>query len=220
MDAHSSNRNWKRLHETLFKRGILKENETNYDGGGSPIDALITALNMRYPELKLSDFIEKLEKIQRNDVAEGLKRIQKEKGDHVLVKELDIEEKECLKTLNRRDGKNWEHLARDYGFDFDQKQGFKNVNIRPDSWSPTERMLEDVLRTSPGFLLKDLVSVLREIHHNDLANKVIVFMQESNRESALQQSDFKEEIERKKTKSDFYVFSDIIPSFYFHMTAF
>ena len=171
---------WRRLLELLNDREILNGKEaflykTNYYGGGSPTLAMFDAIIERWPDASLQNLIEKLRNIERNDVALHLIEIIQARASVKLLKDLTTKDKMYFKKLDGQ-GSNWEFLAEEYGFTSKEQNFFKAEQARPNKWSPTEAVLEDVIATSPNLSLKDFITILGEMERDDLVNDIEKFI--------------------------------------------
>ena len=141
--------------------------EQNHYGGGSPTIIMFGKLLVKKPELLLTDLIEKLGEIKRNDVKQDLEKIMKEQKI-TSAKKLPTKEKDCLKKLDG-EGNNWRHLADLYNFNREERSAIENAIINPNNWSPTREVLKVVCESTPNSPLKDLEAILRDMDRNDLA---------------------------------------------------
>ena len=176
LDLKDSVNNWKRLLELLNGKQIFKSKqeaflfESCYHGGGSPTNVMVDVIKTRWPKHPLSDFISKLRNIQRNDVANDLEKIMKERADVKSLEDLNIIEREGLKKLDVGNGKSWKDLAKEYDLSQEDRDIYESIAQQQKKLSPTEEVLKIVVQENPEFLLKDFAAILREMGRNDLAN--------------------------------------------------
>lgn len=179
LDSNSGSgiNNWRKLLELLNDKGILNGNEaflyeSNYYGGGSPTKAMFDAIRSKFPTASLQDLIKKLKEIHRYDVASHLQEIVEKRGVK-LLKDLNLKERVYFKKLDIQTRNNWENLAEKYGFNLKEQKSFKGEEVKPNNWSPSKAVLEDAIATSPKFLLKDFLDILKKMDRNDLINDII-----------------------------------------------
>ena len=183
--------NWCQLAHSIYDRdpkfrSKINDLELHYYGGGNPALKFFASLKSEKPHVTVGEFQNLAHDLNRNDVYVYIE-------DHFSQSEIDGELRDVdysrlaeiasKLNLNIPGVNGWDMFANEYGYSHVKISNLKTTIKDERSFSPTNKLVELLMKDRPTMRLQDLREFCSKLSRNDVASLLDEIIKEINKGS-------------------------------------